>query len=113
MQTCDFLFALVSDSFSGFTGAWLAGKAPEGWLVGPEIGQDFSFTNWGGIAPNNAGYVYMNIGSPFSGISSGQWSDHSGGVSGPDQQNDPVVGYFVEYEGPHQFLSQPPCHRTI
>ncbi len=94
----DFLYDLVSGSFSDFTGAWLGGKASEGWLVGPEIGQGFSFTNWGGIEPNNAGYVYMNIGSPYFGINSGRWADHSGGVSGPDYR-DPVIGYFVEYEG--------------
>ena len=67
----DFLLGLVSGSFSGFAGAWLGGKAPDGWLVGPETGQGFSYTNWGGIEPNNAGYAYMNIGTLFAGIGPG------------------------------------------
>jgi len=44
----DFLFGLVPGSFSGFTGAWLGGRDGQGWLVGPEAGQGFSYTNWGG-----------------------------------------------------------------
>jgi len=94
----DFLFSLVSGSFSGFKGAWLGGKAPRGWLVGPETGQAFSYTNWGGIEPNNAGYAYMNIGTLFAGIGPGQWADDSGFQGVPDPGSDPVVGYFVEYE---------------
>jgi hypothetical protein len=95
----DFLFGLVSGSFSGFKGAWLGGKAPEGWLVGPETGQGFSYTNWGGIEPNNNGFAYMNIGTLFAGIGPGKWADDSGVQGVPDPNNDPVIGYFVEYEG--------------
>ena len=95
----DFLFGLVSGNFSGFAGAWLGGKAPDGWLVGPETGQGFSYTNWGGIEPNNAGYAYMNIGTLFEGIGPGKWVDDSGVQGVPDPNSDPVIGYFVEYEG--------------
>ncbi len=56
----DFLFSLVSGSFSGFKGAWWGGKAPEGWLEIPEVGQNFIYTNWVGGKLNNSGYVYMN-----------------------------------------------------
>jgi hypothetical protein len=95
----DFLFGLVSGSFSKFNGAWLGGKAPGEWLVGSEAGQGFSYTNWGGIEPNNAGYSYMNIGTlPFV-IGPGQWADDSGVQGVPEAGPDPVIGYFVEYEG--------------
>jgi hypothetical protein len=99
----DFLFSLVSGTFSGFNGAWLGGKANEGWLTGPEAGQSFIYTNWGGIEPNNAGYAYMNIGTfaggQYSGIPSGTWADDSFAQGVPDSDADPVTGYFVEYEG--------------
>ena len=99
----DFLFSLVSGSFSGFQGAWLGGKAPEGWLHGPENGMAFSYTHWGGIEPNNMGYAYMNIGTTFAGIGPGFWAD-DGGVPGvPEPMNDPVIGYFVEYENAAPF----------
>ena len=94
----DFLFSLVSGSFSGFQGAWLGGKAPEGWLVGPENGMAFSYTRWGGAEPNNMGYAYMNIGTTFAGIGPGFWADDSGVQGVPDPTLDPVIGYFVEYE---------------
>jgi hypothetical protein len=96
-----FLFGLVPPgSFSGFAGAWLGGKAPEGWLVGPEARHGFngfSYTNWGGIEPNNNGYIFMNIGNTFAGISPSQWADDSGVQGVPDRFSDPVVGYFVQY----------------
>jgi hypothetical protein len=88
----------LSPGFQTFTGAWLGGKSPEGWLQGPEIGQGFTYTNWGGIEPNNSGYAYMNIGASAGGIGSGQWADDSGVQGFPDPTNDPVVGYFVEFE---------------
>ena len=94
----DFLLGLVSGSFSGFTGAWLGGKSPEGWQVGPEAAQAFSYTNWGGIEPNNDGYAYMDIGTFSSVIGPGKWADDSGTQGVPDQSRDPVIGYFVEYE---------------
>ena len=97
----DFLLSLaISHSFENPNpGGWLGGKAPEGWLVGPEAGQTFGYTNWGGIEPNNAGYLYMNIGA--SRFVPGQWADGSNGAGGgiPDDSRDPVMGYFVEYEG--------------
>jgi hypothetical protein len=70
----------------------------------------WSYTNWGGIEPNNNNtaledYAMFNIGALFAGtqgIQSGQWGDaiptpHSG---------DPVVGYFVEY-GPSSVVPEP------
>lgn len=95
----DFLFSLVSGSFSEFAGAWLGGSASTGWLVGPEAGQALSYANFGGSEPNNAGLIYMNIGTLTSGIEPGKWVDDSG-VQGVPSANDPVVGYFVEYSVP-------------
>jgi PEP-CTERM motif len=94
----DFVASLVLGTFSQFEGAWLGGKAPEGWLDGPENGQSFTYTNWGGMEPNNSGQAYMNIGTLFSGIEPGQWADDSvpGGL--PSSVTDPVIGYFVEFQ---------------
>ena len=96
----DFLFGLVAGDFSGFAGAWLGGKWPQGWLVGPESGQAFSYTNWpvGGLDPNNNGYVYMSIGTITA---PSHWLDDSNlaGQGVPSTPNDPVIGYFVEFEG--------------
>lgn len=95
----DFLAGLALGKFTGFAGAWLGGDAPEGWLVGPEAGQAFTFTNFGGIEPNNAGKIYMQIGT--SGPAAfGKWLDDSGVNGLPDPNADPVVGYFVEWERP-------------
>ncbi|RPH48861.1 MAG: PEP-CTERM sorting domain-containing protein [Desulfobacteraceae bacterium] len=100
----DFLFSLIlPGSFTDFKGAWLGGKEPSGWLVGPEAGQNFIYRNWGGLEPNNDGYAYMNIGGfaggQYSGIPSGTWADDSYEQGVPDSFADPVIGYFVEYEG--------------
>jgi hypothetical protein len=93
-----FLIGLVSGNYTGFTGAWLGGKAPEGWLVGPETGQSFIYMNWAGSEPNNNGYLYMSIGTNFG--TPGQWADDSGVQGFPSlSPADPVIGYFVEYEG--------------
>lgn len=94
----DFLFELVSGNHTGFVGSWLGGKEPEGWLVGPEAGQAFSYTNWAGVEPNNDGFAYMSIGTTFA---PGQWADDSplAGQGVPHSLNDPVIGFFVEYEG--------------
>jgi hypothetical protein len=95
--------------FGSFAGAWLGGEVTGSgtgtWVVGPEAGQDFSvggtailgaYANWGGIEPNNApSKVYMNIGTSFAGIGTGNWADASGGVS---SGGDPIKGYFIEYE---------------
>lgn len=93
----DFIFGLVQGLFTEFSGAWLGGRAPQGWLSGPEEGQSFGYTNFGGAEPNNSGYIYMNIGTAYAGIGPGQWADDSG-VQGIPSSSDPVIGYFVEYE---------------
>jgi hypothetical protein len=77
-------------------GSWLGGDS-KGWLVGPEAGQSFTYANWGGQEPNNSGYAYMDIGGDYAGISIEQWADAAG--PGPVLVSDPVIGYFVEYEG--------------
>ena len=41
----------------------------------------------------------MNIGTLHGGIDPGQWADDSGIQGVPDSFADPVIGYFVEYEG--------------
>ena len=97
----DFLRDVVAPgagSFGSFTGAWLGGKSPEGWLTGPEAGQPFGYVRWGGVEPNNGGDAYMNIGPLFAGIGNGTWADDSGVNGLPDPNYDPVIGYFVEYE---------------
>jgi PEP-CTERM motif-containing protein len=99
-----FLLGLAPGGVTGFAGAWLGGTAVPGagpigrWLAGPETGQNFTYFNWGGIEPNNNGYVYMNYGTHPS-IATGAWADDSGVNGLPDPSSDPVVGYFVEYEG--------------
>jgi hypothetical protein len=94
-----FILSLVpSGTFSQFEGAWLGGKAPVGWLDGPENGQNFTYTNWGGVEPNDDGNAYMNIGTSFSGIGPGQWADDSVPNGLPSSTTDPVIGYFVEFE---------------
>jgi hypothetical protein len=95
----------------GFAGAWLGGEVFGSglggagyWEVGPLAGQQFStggspfgtaYSNWGGIEPNNApSAAYINIGSLYAGISSGQWADAAGGVA---SAGDPIQGYIVEF----------------
>ena len=96
----DFVFGLaptIPDSWTQATwaGAWIGGKAPEGWLVGPEGGSNFSYTNWNPGEPNNSGYAYMRIDA------TGTWYDDSDVLAPqgyPHTLQDPVIGYFVEYE---------------
>jgi len=96
----NFLISNFATGSNDFQGAWLGGKAPEGWLDGPENGQAFSYTNWGGIEPNNAGYAYMNLGITGPNVSAGQWADDSCVQGYPNGGCwDPVIGYLVEYEG--------------
>lgn len=105
----DFLYSLVAGQYAGFTGAWLGCEAPEGWLVGPEAGQGFSYQAWGGIEPNNDGYAYMNVGTDFAGIGAGRWADDSGANGIPQAGVDPVIGYFVEYDGAGTAVPPPPA----
>ena len=104
-----FLIGLTSGTFTGFQGAWIGGIAPAGWLVGPETGQAFSYTNWAGIEPNNSGYAYMLLSHPS--FASGTWADDSlaqgSGQGFPDANADPVIGYFVEWENAAAFVSAP------
>lgn len=97
----DFLLALITSVFSGFNGAWLGGNSTS-WLEGPEAGMTFAqvggYTNWNAVEPNNAGPMYMSIGtSTPNGGSAGNWLDDSG-VLGTPSPADPVIGYFIEYE---------------
>jgi hypothetical protein len=94
----DFIYNLVSSAFSTTSGGWLGGKYPEGWLEGPEAGQAFSYTNWGGIEPNNNGYSYMVFGAPLFTIQPSQWADAGLGLP---SVGDPAIGFFVEYENPN------------
>lgn len=76
--------------------AWLGGSdagAPVNnwtWRVGPEAGQAFTFTSWGGGEPNNCcggeDYVHTN----WAGL--GLWNDH-GAPGNAGHRN----GYVVEY----------------
>lgn len=77
-------------------GAWLGGAVnaagEAGWVVGPEAGQMLSFNNFGSGQPNGGpGNIYMNIGTMFAGIATGQWGADAGGVIAS------IGGYFVEY----------------
>ncbi len=81
-------------------------------LLLAEATQAFSYTNWGGIEPNNSGYAYMLIGDhPRTDLNPGHWMDDSAdGGQGTPSGDDPVIGYFVEYEAtgliptPHPLL---------
>jgi hypothetical protein len=94
----DFVLGLITP-LSTTQGAWLGGAVDAGqqatWAVGPEAGQLFTFSNFGGIEPNDGpSNVYMNIGLVFAGIATGQWADAADGLSGAGDQ---IAGYFVEY----------------
>jgi hypothetical protein len=95
----DFLLGLVVPLPTP-QGAWLGGAVDAGqqarWAVGPEAGQLFTFTNFGGVEPNNGpSNVYMNIGTVFAGIATGQWADAANGLASASDQ---IAGYFVEYQ---------------
>ncbi len=96
----DFMIGLVTSNPSVFAGAWLGGNYTE-WLRGPEAGSSLAYTNWNTAEPNNNGIMYMSVGltTPNSGAAGlGKWLDDSG-VQGVPSSADPVVGYFIEYEG--------------
>lgn len=105
-----FLLGIAPAGLPGFQGAWLGGWAT-GWLAGPENGQTFAavggYQNWNAVEPNNAGFMYMSIGSstPNGGVA-GNWLDDSG-VQGAANNLDPVIGYFVEFEGAAQAVPAP------
>lgn len=52
------------------------------------------------------GYLYMNVGTAFAGIAPGQWVD-VGPQLVPQLPGDPVLGYFVEYEGAAAAIPEP------
>jgi len=95
----DFLLGLVTPLTTP-QGSWLGGAVDASqqarWAVGPEAGQLFTFSNFGGVEPNDGpSNVYMNIGTVIAGVATGQWADAANGLnSGVDQ----VAGYFVEYQ---------------
>lgn len=94
----NFLMGLTSTTTP--QGAWLGGAVDASqqarWAVGPEAGQLFTFSNFGGVEPNDGpSNVYMNIGTVFAGIATGQWADAAHGLSGA---GDEIAGYFVEYQ---------------
>lgn len=81
-------------------GSWLGGAVDGSqhatWTVGPEAGQPLSFNRFGGIEPNNGpSNIYMNIGTAFAGIATGEWADAANGLSSGSDQ---IAGYFVEYQ---------------
>lgn len=88
--------------------AWIGGWEPNDdgvwrWAVGPESGIQFSYSNWGGIEPNdfkaNEDFTMFNIGLTLGPIAPGQWADASPTPTfDPPELADPVVGYVVEYE---------------
>jgi len=95
----DFVLGLITPLATP-QGAWLGGAVDASqqasWAVGPEAGQLFTFSNFGGAEPNSGpSNVYMNIGSVIAGVLTGQWADAAGGLSGPGNQ---IAGYFVEYQ---------------
>ena len=85
------LLGLVTQS-NVFAGAWLGGAVAAGpkqhlALSAPKPEAAFTFSNWGGIEPNNApSNVYMNIGTPTISIAFGEWADAGGGISKRAQQ---------------------------
>jgi hypothetical protein len=81
-------------------GAWLGGAVDASqqasWAVGPEGGQLVTFSNFGAGQPNEGpGNFYMNIGSAFVGVATGQWADAANGLNSAANQ---IAGYFVEYQ---------------
>ncbi|WP_395015542.1 VPLPA-CTERM sorting domain-containing protein [Dongia sp.] len=83
---------------------WLGGAVDSlgtaRWAVGPEAGQLFTFSNFGGAEPDDGpSNVYMNIGATIAGILVGQWGDAAGGLSGGSSGGgSSSIGYFVEYQ---------------
>jgi hypothetical protein len=73
-------------------GAWLGGRSPEGWLVGPEAGNDFLYNNF--QPEENPGYAWMFFAS-LSMYPRGGWGDDVDGIS---DSGNPIRGYFIEYE---------------
>jgi hypothetical protein len=88
----DFLVDL-GPVFSTAQGAWLGGAVDASqigrWVVGPEAGQLFTFSNFASGEPNEGP---SNVFAYLSAALAGQWADAGGGVSGE------IAGYFVEYQ---------------
>ncbi|GAB2177741.1 VPLPA-CTERM sorting domain-containing protein [Dongia sp. agr-C8] len=99
----DFLLG-IAPSISFPQAVWLGGAVDAGgtarWAVGPEAGQLFTFSNFGGAEPDDGpSNVYMNIGPAIAGILTGQWGDAAGGASGGSSSGgSSSIGYFVEYQ---------------
>lgn len=89
----------ASITVAGGALAWLGGSDTGfavndwHWIVGPEAGLAFSFSNWAPGEPNDCcggeNFVHTNW------APGGLWNDH-GGPSNPGQVN----GYIVEYSTP-------------
>lgn len=99
----DFLLGLTPTvPFSGavWLGGAVDGSGTARWAVGPETGQLFSFSNFGGAEPDDGpSNVYMSIGPTVAGILAGQWGDAAGGLSGGSSGGgSSSIGYFVEYQ---------------
>ncbi len=82
--------------------AWVGGsdRETEGvwkWIAGPEAGQVFSYTAWGGGEPNdwNGGEDYLQFNWGGNGPSPNAWNDHGG----PGSSYAYSHGYVVEYGG--------------
>jgi hypothetical protein len=94
----DFIYANFDTGSDEFLGAWIGGNADTWtWLSGPESGEQFIFTYWGGAEPNNRGYIYMGIAGGLT--DGGRWADDSREQGYPSEP-DPVIGYIIEYEVP-------------
>ncbi len=99
----DFLLS-IAPTLAFPQAVWLGGAVDAGgaarWAVGPEAGQLFSFSNFGGAEPDDGpSNVYMNIGPAIAGILTGQWGDAAGGLSGGSSGGGgSSLGYFVEYQ---------------
>lgn len=96
----------VSVTVAGNQLAWLGGSDSGfavndwHWIVGPEAGQAFTFTQWAGGEPNNCcggeDFVHTNW------AAGGFWNDH-GGPGNPNQAN----GYVIEYSAQPTNVPEP------
>jgi hypothetical protein len=88
--------ASLAPSSTVLEGAWLGGRSPEGWLVGPEAGDAFIYENF--RPEENDGYAWIFFATVNMGPNvypRGGWGDDVDGIS---DSGNPIRGYFVEYE---------------